>query len=137
MPQPPTPSFLTASLLVATGGAFGSWLRFTVSTLWDAASPARSAAFPWPTLTVNVAGSMAMGLLAGWLTRLDTPGETIRLLLAVGVLGGFTSFSALSLETVSLIQRGQAGLALAYLAGSLVAGIGGLWLGLVAMRPAT
>lgn len=136
MPQPPQPSFMTASLFVAAGGAFGSWLRFCVGRAWTGAiGPTRASAFPWGTLTVNVAGSLAMGLLVGWLARADAGGETMRLLLAVGVLGGFTTFSAFSLEVVSLVERGQPGVALLYLAVSLIAGLLGLWFGLLLMRP--
>lgn len=132
----PQPSFLTASLLVALGGALGSWLRFLVGRVWTVAiGPVRASVFPWSTLTVNVTGSLAMGLLTGWLVRSGSHGEATRLLLAVGVLGGFTTFSSFSLEVVSLIQRGEPGLALAYLAASLVAGFLGLWFGLLLLRP--
>lgn len=135
MPQSPQASFLTASLLVAAGGAAGSWLRFCVGRVWvGAIGPVRASAFPWSTLTVNVAGSLAMGLLVGWLARFGPQGEAPRLLLAVGVLGGFTTFSSFSLEVVSLMQRAQPGLAAAYLAASLAAGLAGLWLGLTLMR---
>lgn len=131
------PSFMTASLLVASGGAVGSWLRFCVGRAWALAiGPVRAGAFPWSTLTVNVAGSLAMGLLAGWLARAGSQGEATRLLLAVGVLGGFTTFSSFSLETIQLIQNGQPALALAYLAVSLAAGLIGLWLGIQMMRAA-
>jgi len=101
----------------------------------QAIGPARASAFPWATLSVNVLGSLAMGLVAGWLAR-SGGSETMRLLLAVGVLGGFTTFSAFSLEVVSLIERGEPGLALTYLALSLGAGLLGLWLGLLIMRAA-
>lgn len=135
MPQPPQPSFLTASLLVAGGGALGSWLRFCVGRAWvSAIGPVRASAFPWGTLTVNVAGSLAMGLLVGWLARDGTASEATRLLLAVGVLGGFTTFSSFSLEVVSLIQRAQPALAALYLAASLGAGLLGLTAGLLAVR---
>lgn len=131
------PSFMTASLLVASGGAVGSWLRFCVGRAWALAiGPVRAGAFPWSTLTVNVAGSLAMGLLAGWLAPAGSQGEATRLLLAVGVLGGFTTFSSFSLETIQLIQNGQPALALAYLAVSLAAGLIGLWLGIQMMRAA-
>jgi CrcB protein len=136
MPQPPQSSFLTASLLVAAGGALGSWLRFGVGRAWvQVIGPARASAFPWATLSVNVLGSLAMGLVAGWLAR-SGGSEATRLLLAVGVLGGFTTFSAFSLEVVSLIERGDLGLALMYLFLSLSAGLLGLWLGLLLMRAA-
>jgi fluoride exporter len=129
MPPSPQPSFLIASLLVAAGGALGSWLRFAVGRLLAQAS----GAFPWATLTVNVAGSLAMGLLVGWLAR-STGSEATRLLIAVGLLGGFTTFSAFSLEVVTLVQRGQPALALTYLTASIAAGLAALWLGLLVMR---
>jgi len=137
MPQPPSPSFMTASLLVAAGGALGSWLRFCVGRAWVVAiGPMKAGLFPWGTLTVNVLGSLAMGLLTGWLARLGPHNEATRLLLAVGVLGGFTTFSSFSLDVVSMLQRGQSGAGLIYLAVSLAAGLAGLWLGLQLMRAA-
>ena len=122
------PSFLAASLTVALGGGLGAWLRYVVGRLVP------FAAFPWSTLTVNVLGSFAMGVLAGWLARHGQGGETWRLLLGVGLLGGFTTFSAFSLELVTMIERGQAGLALAYAAVSVIAGVAGLFAGLMIVR---
>ena len=137
MSLPTQPSFLTASLLVATGGAAGSWLRYCVGHAWVMAlGPVRAGAFPWGTLSVNVTGSLAMGLIVGWLAKSGIPSEATRLLLAVGLLGGFTTFSSFSLEVVSLIQRAQLGLAASYMAASLGAGLLGLWLGLHLMRAA-
>ncbi|BEU99005.1 fluoride efflux transporter CrcB [Novosphingobium olei] len=121
-----------ASGLVALGGGTGALLRFHVGRLVTAlVGPA--AAFPWGTFLINVSGSLAMGLLAGWLTRANG-GEAWRLLLAVGVLGGFTTFSSFSLETALLIERGAIGLAATYAVGSVLAGLAGLFLGLIAMR---
>ena len=129
------PSFLSASLYVAAGGALGSWLRLLVGRAWTLAiGPAAASAFPWATLTVNVAGSFAMGLLAGWLARLGSHGEAWRLLLGVGVLGGFTTFSAFSLELALLVERGTIGMAALYAALSLAAGVAGLFGGLLMMR---
>lgn len=129
------PTFLASSLLVALGGAAGAWLRYIVSRLWtQALGPVAAGAFPWATLSVNLAGSLAMGLLAGWLARHGSHGEGVRLLLGVGVLGGFTTFSAFSLEVVLLASRGAIGMAAIYAALSLAAGIGGLLLGLATMR---
>ncbi len=119
------PPFLAASLFVALGGAIGAWLRFAAARILPAAG------FPWATLTVNLIGSFAMGLLAAWLAR-GSGGESARLLLGVGVLGGFTTFSAFSLEVVSLAQRGAIGLAGLYVAASLIGGIGALFIGLKA-----
>ncbi len=133
------PSFLSASLYVALGGGLGAWLRFMTGRAAVALlGPVKASAFPWSTLFCNVAGSLAMGLLAGWLARHAAgAGEATRLFLAVGVLGGFTTFSAFSLELVLMAQRGQIGLAAIYAALSLAAGLAGLLLGLNLMRTAT
>lgn len=129
------PSFAFASLLVAFGGGIGAWLRYLVAAVWTRAiGPIAASAFPWATLTVNVAGSFAMGLLAGWLARHGHGGEQWRLLLGVGVLGGFTTFSSFSLEFVLMAERGQIALAALYVAISLAAGFAGLFAGLGVMR---
>ena len=133
----PAPSPLVASLHVALGGAIGAVLRYQVGrgmTRWLGAQVV--SAFPWATLTVNVVGSLAMGLLAGWLARHGEGGEPYRLLLGVGLLGGFTTFSAYSLELMLLIERGQAGQAFLYGAVSVLAGLSALYIGLIAMRVA-
>ncbi len=125
---------LAASLQVALGGALGAVLRYqTGGAVARWLGPSAAAAFPWATLAVNVTGSFAMGLLAGCLARHDGA-EGWRLLLGVGLLGGFTTFSAFSLELLSLIERGAPGLALAYALVSVAAGLAGLWLGVSAMR---
>lgn len=131
----PQPSFLAASVYVAGGGAFGSWLRFVVGRGWSGAlGPVRAGAFPYGTLTVNILGSLLMGVLVGWLARFGTEGEATRLLLAVGALGGFTTFSSFSLDAVILIERGAIGTAALYTGLSLVAGFASLFLGLIMMR---
>ena len=122
------PSYLAASLSVAAGGATGAWLRFMAGRLIGA-NP-----FPYATLTVNVLGSLAMGLLAGWLARHGESGEPWRLLLGVGVLGGFTTFSAFSLEIALMIERGAMAQAATYIALSLLGGVGGLFAGLALAR---
>ena len=132
-----SPSFLTSSALVALGGGLGAWLRFVTGAAWTRAiEPAAATAFPLATLSVNVIGSLSMGLLAGWLARHGTAGEPWRLLLGVGVLGGFTTFSAFSLEFALLVERGEIGVATAYVALSLVAGFAALFAGLFVMRAA-
>ena len=129
------PSFLTSSALVALGGGLGAWLRFLTGAAWTRAiGPVAASAFPLATLSVNVIGSLAMGMLAGWLARHGSGGEPWRLLLGVGVLGGFTTFSAFSLEFALLVERGQLGLAMAYVALSLIAGFAALFAGLFIMR---
>ena len=123
------PNFLASSLAVALGGGFGAWLRFAASRLIGPTS------FPFATLIVNILGSLAMGLLAGWLAR-QGGNEGLRLLLAVGVLGGFTTFSAFSLEVVALAQRGALGMAALYVAASVAGGVIGLFAGMALMRGA-
>ena len=76
----------------------------------------------------------AMGLLAGWLARNGQAGEQWRLLVGVGLLGGFTTFSAFSLELMLLIERGQPWLAASYALVSVLAGLTALYIGLIAMR---
>lgn len=123
------PGFLLSSLYVALGGAVGAWLRFAAGRLVPSGS------FPLATLAVNVLGCFAMGLLVGWLAR-QGGNEGARLLLGVGLLGGFTTFSAFGLEIVQLAQRGQHGLAALYVALSLVGGVAGLLAGLALSRVA-
>ncbi len=125
-----TPLF--ASLNVAAGGAVGALARFHLGrAVSGAAGPGSQ--FPWATLAVNVIGCLAMGLLAGWLAR-GAGNEAARLLLGVGLLGGFTTFSAFGLEMVALVERGSPSLAFAYALASVIAGVGALWLGLYTIR---
>ncbi|WP_298464406.1 fluoride efflux transporter CrcB [uncultured Erythrobacter sp.] len=130
-----TLSPLAASAYVAAGGAAGALGRYQlgrVVTHWTGASDG----FPWPTFAANVIGCLAMGLLFGWLARHGGASESLRLLLGVGLLGGFTTFSAFSLELMLLAQRGAMGLAFLYAAGSVMAGLGALYGGLVIVRAA-
>ena len=131
----PAPSFPAASLLVALGGAAGSWLRYAVGVTLGRMG-ATTAQFPWSTLAVNVTGSLLMGVLAGWLARHGSGGESWRLLLGVGVLGGFTTFSAFSLELALMIERGSLVSAALYVAVSVLAGVAALFAGLAMMRVA-
>jgi CrcB protein len=129
------PSPLAASAMVFAGGGAGAVLRYQMGrAITHALGPTAVTAFPWATLTVNVVGSLAMGLLAGWLARFGTGGEHWRLIVGVGLLGGFTTFSAFSLELMLLIERGQSGTAFVYGTVSVLAGLTGLYLGLIAMR---
>lgn len=134
-----SPTFASSSLLVASGGAVGAWLRYVTGRVWLAAiGPIAATAFPWATLTANVFGSVAMGLLAGSLARFGTSGgETWRLLLGVGVLGGYTTFSSFALECALFVERGALNTAALYVGTSLFAGFmglfGGLWLARVAV----
>lgn len=126
---------LLASFNVAIGGAIGAVSRYHLGravTHWVGPG----ASFPWPTLTANVIGCLAMGLLAGWLARYGEGALSLRLLLGVGLLGGFTTFSAFGLELMLLIERGSPGLAVTYAGISVAAGLGALYVGLVIMRTA-
>jgi CrcB protein len=119
------------TLLVMVGGAIGAGLRYHLGKI---ALRLAGAGWPWGTLAANVLGGLAMGILAGWLALRATGGEPLRLFLAVGVLGGFTTFSAFSLETLLMIERGEIVSATAYAAISVAASVGALGLGLLLMR---
>jgi CrcB protein len=123
---------MQAYALVGLGGALGAMLRFGAGRLIGTIWPTN---FPLATLLINIVGSVLMGLFAGVLTKfLPSWGEAGRLFLAVGVLGGFTTFSSFSLETVALIERGEMVSAVAYVLLSVVVCLLGLYLGLLVTR---
>jgi len=117
--------------LVMLGGAVGAGARHLVGR---AALALWGPGFPVGTLFVNVVGGLAMGLLAGWLASRASGDEALRYLLGVGVLGGFTTFSAFSLEAVLMIERGELTTALFYIVASVVLSIGALFAGLQVSR---
>lgn len=130
-----TLSPVAASATVALGGALGAVGRYQLGrAITQLVGP--GALFPWATLAANVLGCLAMGAVFGWLARSGYSSEALRLLLGVGLLGGFTTFSAFSLEMLLLIQRGAAGLAVGYAGISVLAGLAALYIGLVIMRGA-
>jgi len=119
-----------SALTVFLGAGLGGVLRWLVGL---AALRAFGPAFPWGTLAVNVAGCFAIGVVAALVaTRL--PGETARLFLMTGLLGGFTTFSAFSLDAVALWERGALGLAGAYVAASVLVSIAAVVAGLALGR---
>jgi CrcB protein len=111
------------------GGAIGAGLRYEVGRL---TLHRFGPSYPWGTLGVNLAGGLLMGLLAGMLTHRG--GEQTRLFIAVGVLGGFTTFSAFSLEAYGMIQRGALAAAAGYALVSVVGSVAMLALGLWTAR---
>lgn len=118
-------------LVIAAGGALGAVARHMVNnqvTAWF------GDAFPWGILTTNVAGSFAMGVLVGALELAWSPPQEVRAFIAVGFLGGFTTFSAFSLQVALLYERGQPGLAALYVAASVVLAVGGLFAGLALVK---
>ena len=118
-----TQGTFTTYVQVALGGATGSVLRFWLGRVLG---PKAGAPF-WGTLFVNVTGCFLIGLLGN--LRENGPGEFDRYFLMVGVLGGYTTFSTFSLQTLELLQKGSAPLALANIALSLVLCLLGVWLG--------
>jgi CrcB protein len=124
---------MTRFLIVAAGGGVGAALRYGVGLGLGRMMP--GAAWPWGTFAVNGLGGLAMGLLVGWLAqRGGATAETWRLLIGVGLLGGFTTFSAFSLEIALMIERRQLGLALGYAVVSVIVAVLALFAGLWIMR---
>lgn len=120
-------------LLVFLGAGIGGALRHGVNL---GCARYCGVAFPWGTLTVNIVGSFLMGTLAGWLAFKAGEGwsQPLRLFLTTGILGGFTTFSAFSLDAVLIWERGEAGLAALYVASSVLLSIAGLVGGLALVR---
>jgi len=118
-------------LIVFLGGGFGAALRHGVNL---ASARLLGTAFPYATLFENVTGSLVMGLLAGYFAFKGHATQELRLFLTTGILGGYTTFSAFSLDTALLYERGELGLAAVYVLGSVGLAIGGLFAGLALAR---
>ena len=117
--------------LVMLGGAVGAGARHLAGR---AALGWWGPGYPFGTLAVNLIGGFAMGVLAGNLARLGEAGEPWRLLLGVGVLGGFTTFSAFSLDVVTMIERGDWVMALGYVLLAVIGAVAALGAGMGMMR---
>lgn len=117
-------------LLVMSGGAIGAGLRFGLSR----ALPYSGQGWPWSTFVANILGGLAMGILAAWVLRGENSAEPLRLFVGVGVLGGFTTFSAFSLEMARMIEQGQTGLAAGYALASVLLALGALFAGMTAAK---
>lgn len=124
---------MRSSLLVFLGAGCGGVLRH-LANLWLCRWLGLQ--FPWGILLINVSGSFAMGIIAGWLAFKAGEGwsQNARLFLTTGVLGGYTTFSAFSLDAALLIERGAYVPAAGYVAGSAAFAILGLFLGLSLVR---
>ncbi len=120
-----------AALLVFVGGGLGALLRHAVGRLtlmlWGTG-------FPAGTMIVNVVGSLIMGLLAGWFAAHPSIAQPMRLFLTTGLLGGFTTFSAFSMDALALYQRGQVGLALGYVGLSVILSLAAIAIGYSLIR---
>ena len=118
-------------LYIALGGSIGSVLRYLVTTQ---TSRLLGNNYPYGTLIVNIAGSLAMGLFIGYLVKTLPHSMELRSFIAVGLLGGFTTFSAFSLDAVNMIERGQMVEVAIYIALSVILSIMALFLGLHIIR---
>lgn len=115
-------------LVIGAGGALGGGARYLLSTVIPHTN------FPWPTLVANVVGCALIGVLMVALLEVFRPHRYARPFLGVGVLGGFTTFSAYTVETHALLTAGRGPAALAYVFGSLLAGLLATWLMISATR---
>jgi len=116
---------------VAAGGAAGSAARYMVSVL---VQRMLGTGFPWGTLTVNIVGSLIMGALVSAIALRWSVGQTGQAFLMIGVLGGFTTFSAFSLDVATLVERNATGAAAGYVIASVVLSIGALFAGMALSR---
>ena len=117
-------------LLVMAGGALGAALRSQLSRMLSVGA----GGWPWHSFTANVVGGFAMGMLTGRVAQKGTDGNDLQLLLRVGLLGGFTTFSAFSLEMALMVERGQLALAAGYALASVIIALVALFAGMATMR---
>ena len=118
---------------IAAGGAVGAVARYAVMV---AVARVLDTTFPWGTLTVNVVGSFILGALVEILALIWSPGEGVRALLVVGMLGAFTTFSTFSLDVATLYERGALAATAAYIIASVVFSVAALFAGLWVVRTA-
>ena len=117
-------------LLVMAGGALGAALRSQLSRMLSVGA----GGWPWHSFTANVVGGFAMGMLTGRVAQKGTDGNDLQLLLRVGLLGGFTTFGAFSLEMALMVERGQLALAAGYALASVIIALVALFAGMATMR---
>lgn len=118
-------------LLVFVGGGLGSVLRYWVNVICGRLF---GTDFPYGIMLINITGSTVMGLIAGYLAFKGEAAQSWRIFIMTGILGGYTTFSAFSLDAALLYERGEIGLAALYVIGSVVLAIAGLFAGLALVR---
>jgi CrcB protein len=118
-------------LLIGVGGFIGSVSRYALSMGIGQLTP--GSRFPLGTMVVNILGCLLIGLLAGVNEKHLPLSQEARLLLMTGLLGGFTTFSAFGLETITLLRRNEWVLASSYVLGSVILGLAAVWLGMKLM----
>jgi fluoride exporter len=118
-------------LLVFVGGGLGATLRYLINVT---CARTLGTGFPWGTFLINITGSTVMGLIAGYLALKGEASQPWRLFLMTGILGGYTTFSAYSLDAALLYERGELASAALYVVGSVVLSIAGLFAGLALVR---
>lgn len=116
--------------VISLGGALGSLARWGLTLLW----PTRPGGFPWATVTANVTGALALGVLMVLVLDVWPPSRYARPFLGTGVLGGYTTFSTAMLDTRTQLVAGRPAQAVAYLFGGLVVGLLAVWLGMAVAR---
>jgi CrcB protein len=117
-------------LIVFLGAGLGGMLRHGINRV----ALAIGSTFPWNTLGINITGCIVMGMTAGWFAFKGETSQGMRLFLTTGILGGYTTFSAFSLDAALLWERGQERAAVAYVATSVIASLIGVFAGLSLMR---
>jgi len=120
------------ALVIGAGGAIGGGARWALNQTW----PATPGHFPWATFAENVTGCLVLGALMVFLLDVWRPSRYARPFLGIGVLGGFTTFSAYTSDTRALLLDGRAPLAAVYLFGTLTAALAATWIGIVGARAA-
>jgi fluoride exporter len=114
-------------LMVGFGGAAGSILRFAIQKILQ---PHSVASFPTGTFLINIVGCFLIGILWGITSRSDSWNEEIKLLLMTGLCGGFTTFSAFTLEGIGLLKENKTGLFLVYIGGTVILGLFATYIGI-------
>lgn len=128
--RPHGPLHADVLAVISAGGALGSVGRWGVGELL----PWSGTTFPWATFVVNVSGALALGVLMVFVLEVWRPHRYVRPFVGIGLLGGWTTFSTYALEARDLLASGRPATALAYVGGSLVAGLLAVWLGILAAR---